>query len=150
MTVALNYPPPPPVIAQEQHQTKKALLSSLYDCPISPCDDVSEAAAAVLNLPPVLSLLPEKILPISLPQPAHPPLTTAARLPEIDSVSLSFYKALHYFRPITKNYASVPYMEAFNWDELQLPEDDEREWYSVAFRSKRKAGSDSARRFFFR
>ena len=38
-----------------------------------------------------------------------------------------------------------PYAEAFNWDELELPADEEREWYCVAFRSKRKEGSDSGR-----
>jgi len=51
------------------------------------------------------------------------------------------HKALHYFKPFP-NYGSVPYAEAFNWDDLELPEDEEREWYVVAFRSRRKNGSD--------
>ncbi|KAF9519213.1 hypothetical protein BS47DRAFT_1337441 [Hydnum rufescens UP504] len=37
----------------------------------------------------------------------------------------------------------TPFPEAFNWDELALPEDEAREWYCVVFRSRRKLGSDS-------
>ena len=49
------------------------------------------------------------------------------------------------FQPATDEYATVPYAEAFNWDEMLLPEGDEREWYCVAIRSKRKEGSDGGR-----
>jgi hypothetical protein len=69
-------------------------------------------------------------------------LTTETRLPYIDPVSLSLHRALHYFRPLNDKYASRAYGEAFNWDELRLPEDEEREWYCVAFRSRRKEGSN--------
>ncbi|KAF9000858.1 Carboxylesterase family-domain-containing protein [Cyathus striatus] len=64
------------------------------------------------------------------------------RLPDIDPASLSMHKALHLFKPITENYAGAPYQDAFNWPELTLPEDEERDWYCVVFRSKRKAGSN--------
>jgi hypothetical protein len=64
-------------------------------------------------------------------------------MPNIDPPSLSLHKALHHFAPTTSLYARDPYAESFNWSDLQLPEDEEREWYCVAFRSKRNPGSDS-------
>jgi hypothetical protein len=67
-------------------------------------------------------------------------------LPDIDGPSLALHKALHNFTPITEKYASVSYAEAFNWDDLDLPEEDEHEWYCVAFRSVRKPGSESGRK----
>ncbi|KAF8586705.1 hypothetical protein K439DRAFT_1386773 [Ramaria rubella] len=97
----------------------------------------------ILYLPPLLSSLPA-----SYPTPQletslhHPPLITETRLPDIDPASLSLHRALHYFRPIDDQYAARPYTSAFHWDQLQLPEEDEREWYCVAFRSLRKDGSD--------
>ncbi|KAF7311346.1 UPF0643 protein [Mycena kentingensis (nom. inval.)] len=95
----------------------------------------------VLYLPPLLSSLPRDVE--ELPRLGdNPPLVTETRLPDIDPCSLSLHKALHRFTPITADYASVPYTEAFNWDELSLPVDEEREWYCVVFRSRRKAGSD--------
>ena len=107
----------------------------------------------ILYLPPLLSSLPVGVIvpnyPTSSPAFASPsaprPLATDSRLPSIDQPSLSLHRALHHFRPVTEEYATVPYREAFNWDELELPEDEEREWYCVAFRSKRKEGSDGGR-----
>lgn len=64
-------------------------------------------------------------------------------MPDIDGPSLALHKALHNFTPITEKYASTSYAEAFNWDDLDLPEEDEHEWYCVAFRSIRKAGSQN-------
>ncbi|EJF65267.1 hypothetical protein DICSQDRAFT_177888 [Dichomitus squalens LYAD-421 SS1] len=104
----------------------------------------------ILYLPPLLSSLPVGVIvpnhPTSSPAFASPsaprPLATDSRLPSIDGPSLSLHRALHHFRPVTEDYATVPYHEAFNWNELELPEDEEREWYCVAFRSKRKEGSD--------
>lgn len=112
----------------------------------------------ILYLPPLLSSLPAGVVepnyPLSSPafySPSAPrPLATDSRLPSIDNASLSLHRALHHFRPVTEEYATVPYSEAFNWDELQLPEDDEREWYCVAFRSKRKDGSDGGREYILR
>ena len=95
----------------------------------------------VLYLPPLLSSLPEQLEPVPLDS-AQPPLVTETRLPDIDPASLSLHKALHKFAPKDADYAATPYAEAFNWTELSLPEDEEREWYCVVFRSKRKAGSD--------
>lgn len=96
----------------------------------------------VLYLPPLLSNLPERFPSEALPL-QNPPLVTDTRLPDIDPASLSLHKALHHFRPLNSSYASTDYGEAFNWSELVLPEGEEREWYAVVFRSKRKADSDS-------
>lgn len=63
--------------------------------------------------------------------------------PSLDASSLSLQKALLKFAPLFTAYADIPYAEAFNWSELSLPLSEEREWYCVAFRSKRRAGSDS-------
>lgn len=99
----------------------------------------------VLFLPPLLSSLPLGLSHTPAPSPDQPPLTTETHLPNIDPASLSLHKALHYFSPVNPYYATQPYEESFNWDSLKLPEDDEREWYIVAFKSKRRAGSDSGR-----
>jgi len=97
----------------------------------------------ILYLPPLISSLP-----CSFPNHTHTstdrvPKTTEARLPDIDAASLSLHRALHNFCPLTENYAATTYAEAFNWDELDLPEEDEHDWYCVAFRSIRKPGSES-------
>ncbi|KAJ7045507.1 hypothetical protein C8F04DRAFT_1065046 [Mycena alexandri] len=98
-------------------------------------------SAPVLYLPPLISSLPATFE--STPIPAeNPPLITQTRLPDIDPASLSLHKALHHFKPNDADYANTPYEEAFNWDQLTLPEHEEREWYCVVFRSKRKAGSN--------
>ncbi|EIN11983.1 hypothetical protein PUNSTDRAFT_111968 [Punctularia strigosozonata HHB-11173 SS5] len=87
----------------------------------------------ILYLPPLLSSLPSSSTLAS----------TATRLPSIDPASLSLHKALHSFCPVTSEYASVPYADAFNWSNLELDVELEREWYCVVFRSKRRAGSDA-------
>lgn len=96
--------------------------------------------STVLYLPPLLSSLPHELGVLTLEQQ---PMLSENRLPDIDPVSISLHKALHNFHPATPYYAETPYEEAFNWTELELPEDEEREWYCVAFRSKRLPGSDS-------
>ncbi|THH04389.1 hypothetical protein EW146_g10192, partial [Bondarzewia mesenterica] len=96
----------------------------------------------ILYLPPLLSSLPHSY-PAHLPATGKALKTTETRLPDIDPASLSLHKALHHFGPVTEKYASAPYVEAFNWDDLELPEDEEREWYCVAFRSIRKQGSEA-------
>lgn len=105
---------------------------------------LTSPSAPVLYLPPLLSSLPQNIAIPSIDSP-RPPLATDSRLPDIDTASLSLHKALHHFQPYTSDYATTPYAQAFNWAELQLPEEDEKEWYIVAFRSKRRAGSDGGR-----
>lgn len=100
----------------------------------------------ILYLPPLISSLPHtypKHLPAATPSAGKSPLATETRLPDIDPASLSLHKALHNFGPITDKYAEVSYADAFNWDELELSEDEEREWYCVAFRSIRKPGSEA-------
>jgi len=108
--------------------------------------DFSESKAQtspVLFLPPLLSSLPHGLSHIPAPSPDQPPLTTETHLPDIDPASLSLHKGLHYFSPVSPHYATQPYAESFNWNSLRLPEDEEREWYVVAFRSRRRPGSDS-------
>ncbi|KAH9048351.1 hypothetical protein EDB84DRAFT_265875 [Lactarius hengduanensis] len=97
----------------------------------------------ILYLPPLLSSLP-----CSFPSHSHAstdrvPKTTEARLPDINPASLSLHRALHNFCPLTDDYAATTYAEAFNWGELELPEEDEHDWYCVAFRSIRKPDSES-------
>lgn len=98
----------------------------------------------MLHLPPFLSLLPS--------HHSSPNLSTidvaytSSSLPTITPLSLSLHQALHRFRPITPNYAIVAYADSFNWSELKLENlteeqiAKEREWYIVAFRSKRRKG----------
>ncbi|KAK7045585.1 hypothetical protein VNI00_007417 [Paramarasmius palmivorus] len=103
--------------------------------------NLTQPTAPVLYLPPLLSSLPPHVPRLTVPS-ENPPLVTDTHLPDIDPASLSLHKALHHFRPLNDQYASTPYADAFNWHELTLPEDEERDWYCVVFRSKRKAGSD--------
>ncbi|CDO69370.1 hypothetical protein BN946_scf184961.g12 [Trametes cinnabarina] len=109
----------------------------------------SRSQSPILYLPPLLSSLPPGVVvpqPTGSPAFSSPsvprPLSTESRLPSIDKASLALHRALHHFRPLTEDYATTPYAEAFNWDELELPAEEEREWYCVVFRSKRKEGSD--------
>lgn len=114
--------------------------------PTFTAESLTKPRSIILYLPPLLSSLPQDISvsPISV---VRPPLVTETRLPNIDPASLSLHKALHHFGPLSEDYASLPYTEAFNWSDLELPEDEEREWYCVVFRSRRKKGSDSGRKF---
>ncbi|KAL5507104.1 hypothetical protein ACEPAH_6560 [Sanghuangporus vaninii] len=130
---------PPPYTERDPHVQPTFTAESLVH-PTQP----------ILYLPPLISSLPVHAQhpppsdsrfesPISRPPTV---LTTATRLPDIDPVSLSLHRALHYFRPLDEKYASRPYEQAFNWSELRLLEDEEREWYCVAFRSRRRQGSN--------
>jgi hypothetical protein len=109
--------------------------------PLFDSQSLCEPQIPVLYLPPLLSALPEG-LASHLVLSGKPPVVTETRLPDIDPASLSLHKALHHFTPVNSDYANTPYPEAFNWKELVLPEEDEREWYCVVFRSKRRVGSD--------
>ncbi|CEL61065.1 hypothetical protein RSOLAG1IB_04305 [Rhizoctonia solani AG-1 IB] len=129
-------------------------------------ESFNEPQEPVLFLPPLLSALPASLSSrakhhdrsklTELPKlPPHPDRLgpTATRLPDIDPASLSLHRALHFLKS-RKGFAKLPYDEVFNWDEIsaayhsdldKIPDGElEREWYVVAFRSKRKAGSDSA------
>lgn len=107
-------------------------------------------SSPILYLPPILSALPRELSHATSALPdGQTPLTTSSHLPSIDDASLALHRALHRFHPITSEYASIPYAAAFNWDELELPEDEEREWYCVVFRSRRKEGSNSGRKCLY-
>jgi len=111
--------------------------------PLFDSTNIAKPKATVLYLPPLLSSLPEGFtFPPIGPKDAQV-VVTETRLPDIDPPSLSLHKALHEFKPLSSEYASTLYTEAFNWSELLLPKEDEREWYCVVFRSKREAGSDA-------
>lgn len=116
--------------------------------------ETADPSRPILYLPPLLSKLPQKydkndeedqIPHDHLAEPG--PLQTETHLPSIDPVSLSLHRALHKFKPLDDKYAGTPYGVSFNWGQLELPEDEERDWYCVAFRSRRKPGSDSGRTF---
>jgi hypothetical protein len=126
-----------------------ANIRNPHDLPDFSTDEIKTPSIPILYLPPLLSLLPDGIAHDPVPSPLNAPLTTETRMPDIDPASLSLHKALHLFSPLGSEYARIPYAEGFNWADLQLSEAEEREWYCVAFRSRRKPGSDSAREFFF-
>lgn len=150
MTLTFAHPPHP---SQLQGNSQKILSlplkgSSLsdpsrdpHDVPTFDSTSLTEPKIPILYLPPLLSSLPSNISKSALQNPSLA-LVTETRLPDIDPASLSLHKALHRFRPLDAKYAATAYAEAFNWDELSLPEAEERDWYCVVFRSKRKAGSD--------
>ncbi|TRM69775.1 hypothetical protein BD626DRAFT_391523 [Schizophyllum amplum] len=144
MSPTFTAPPHPSVLARKNAAAGSLPLAgapSARDPHALPSFD-GEFSEPVLYLPPLLSSLPERYSTIIETPEGQAPLITETRLPDIDPASLSLHKALHRFRPFNRKYASLPYAEAFNWSELELPEDEEREWYCVAFRSRRKDGSD--------
>jgi hypothetical protein len=80
-------------------------------------------------LPPLLSLLPASTPPATpLVNDHYPVGYTTSRLPTVDAASIALHHALHSFKPTTPNYAYDDYAEAFNFSELRLPEEVEREW----------------------
>jgi hypothetical protein len=123
----------------------KAHSEMRTDPHVAPCITALETQP-ILYLPPLLSSLPPSHSHNPTPEDLGTPYTET-HLPDIDPVSLSLHKALHKFRPVDDKYASHPYPEAFNWEEVAqgMPEDEEREWYVVAFRSRRADGSDGTR-----
>ena len=136
------------VVDEPQNETQTLTATSQFSYPQSQFVFEANPTEPVLYLPPILSLLPVEYrqLTASLVENQTTgtltPLSTESHLPSIDKASLSLHLALHRFRAVTREYATVPYAEAFNWNEIELPEDDEHEWYCVAFNSKRRAGSD--------
>lgn len=99
------------------------------------------------SLPPLLSRLPPALLasPESVPIPITPLKAdftndgiteskfevgyTESHLPAIDTASLALHYALYKFRVLDlEHYATAPYEQAFNWKEIQLPLELEREW----------------------
>jgi len=91
-----------------------------------------------LFLAPLLSRLPfQAQQPPPKPVDVDRPTVgyTSSCLPTIDLVSWHLHNALHTFRPISKDYALIPFETAFNWSELQLPLEVEREWYLCQYDS---------------
>lgn len=137
-----------------QEQATEALAKPNHDPHVLPSFE-TRATSPILYLPPLLSSLPVGVghaqHPTTSPAFSSPsvprPLSTESRLPSIDPASLALHRALHHFRPTTEEYAKTPYPEAFNWNELELPLDEEREWYCVVFRSRRRDGSDGGRTY---
>jgi hypothetical protein len=100
----------------------------------------------VLYLPPLLSPLPTSLRytpSLSTQGKTLAELEFATRLPDIDPASLALHQVLHGFRPLGSDYSTTPYNHAFNWSEINLPEEVEREWYCVVFRSRRNKESSS-------
>jgi hypothetical protein len=156
-TITLTHPPQQADIGSYELPSSISLTSSPdpsttqrdpHSFPSFDEKSLTEPQEHVLYLPPLLSSLPERFPSEALPL-QNPPLVTETRLPDIDPASLSLHKALHHFKPLNSSYASTDYGEAFNWSELTLPEDEEREWYAVVFRSKRKVDSDSTCWFIY-
>jgi hypothetical protein len=108
--------------------------------------DPNPPTSPVLFLPPRLFTLSYDLPHTLEASPDQPPPPTSS---DLDPASLSLHRALHHFSPITPYYATQPYAESFNWASLVLPEDQEREWYAVVFKSKRRPGSDSGSAFKF-
>lgn len=107
----------------------------------------NEPAASVLYIPPLLSRLPPTptLGPTADPSSGLPDSSvswTDSHLPSIDPASARLHSALRHFRPVTNAYAFVPYAAAFNWGQLDLGPDAQREWYVVAFRSLRSPAAD--------
>ena len=139
-----------PSVAESSQPESQAVATTKRDPHALPTFE-RRSVSPILYLPPMLSSLPEGVThpgyplsPASTPG-APGPRSTESRLPTIDQASLALHHALHAFRPASGEYSRLPYADAFNWDELELPADEEREWYCVAFRSKRKEGSDGGR-----
>ncbi|BGP00101.1 hypothetical protein NBRC10513v2_004324 [Rhodotorula toruloides] len=131
-------------------RTINEIIQALRERPLPDLSSAQRVTAVepLLYLPPILSLLPPSLVEDS-PSPSTSSVVqyTNSRLPSIDPVTLAFHRALHAFRPLTPLYAVVPYAEAFNWSEITLEDDEEgtareaeREWYVVAFRSRRRRG----------
>lgn len=99
----------------------------------------------ILYLPPLLSPLPKAHQHTHESHiPSEEELSNFnTRLPDIDPASLVLHQALHHFAPRDDKYAKRRYDTAFNWDDLSLPLEVEREWYCVVFRSRRKPESSS-------
>lgn len=87
-------------------------------------------SADLLYLPPLLSLLPASTAYVNAlsADPTSAVGYTTSRLPTVDPASIALHHALHSFKPTTPHYAYADYAEAFNFSELSLPAEMEREW----------------------
>lgn len=101
--------------------------------------EYSARQQSTFYLPPLLSL---SLDALRLPEPAgsYRPYTTYQ--PDYSAATLALHRALHHFRSVTDNHSETPFEEAFNWDELYLPVDAEREWFATVTYSKAADGSN--------
>ncbi|KAM0789538.1 hypothetical protein ACM66B_000352 [Microbotryomycetes sp. NB124-2] len=130
-----------PNARQKRESSSKRRLTDRPDLRRTP-------SAELLYLPPLLSLLPTHSQHLSSGESDDdefkPKVSyTLSRLPDVDNASIALHRALHELRPLTSDYAHESYEEAFNWNELRMPLELEREWYIVAFRSTRAPDSPS-------
>lgn len=147
MSAALTYAAPSTPSLPDAETGPDSITPDPHLLPVFTPSDVISPLAPILYLPPLLSSPPRSLAyKLPLVDSLFQPLVTETRLPDIDPASLSLHKALHKFQPLTAKYAETPYEEAFNWSELSLPDEEEREWYCVVFRSKRKTDSNSERK----
>ncbi|KZP34485.1 hypothetical protein FIBSPDRAFT_923994 [Athelia psychrophila] len=141
MALTFTHPPHPSAALKDKPTPEVHIQTTERDPHNLPTFDANgEPTTPILYLPPLLSSLPHTIP--SWDVGSSSALSTETHLPDIDPASLSLHRALHRFRPVSDAYADLPYAEGFNWADLELPEEEEREWYIVAFRSKRRDGSD--------
>lgn len=152
-------PPELPAYVDRKAEAEQRALSTVEDAiaairaraGLTTVDSQSGGALAadpLLYLPPLLSRLPADTAPAPASVGKEATIDyTISHLPRIDSTSLALHRALHVFRPVTPLYAIAPYPSSFNWSDIVLEDDStgsirgqEREWYIVAFRSKRREG----------
>lgn len=112
-------------------------MTALASSPLLEPTSLQSILVTITRLPPLLSRLPTALLafpasppaPVSTSTAALPVGYTQSRLPSIDPSSLALHYALYKFQVTNlENYARLPYEEAFNWQDLLLPEELEREW----------------------
>ena len=86
----------------------------------------------------------------------YPDLANQLRLTDLSTPNQLFARALTILRPTRPDYATAPYLESFNWNEVfnllrSLSEQADHHWsgetsfYVVIFRSKLQAGIDRER-----
>ena len=112
-------------------------MTALVASPLSEPTSLQSILGTTTRLPPLLSRLPTALLaspsspptPVSASTAALPVGYTQSHLPSIDPSSLALHYALYKFQVTNlEKYARLPYEEAFNWKDLLLPEELEREW----------------------
>lgn len=145
-TIPHDHPPIPSTSSLHDYLPPATITSDLVNVSAhhrlpSTTDHIS--ATPILYLPPLLSPLPGHV-EHHTHSPSEEQLSSfSTHLPDIDPASLALHQALHHFRPKDTHYAAREYSDAFNWTELGLSEDVEREWYCVVFRSRRNKESES-------
>ena len=110
-----------------------ATAAALSQPPEQKPEPSAHPPAELTYLPPLLSRLPSALIVSSptLPRPVSPDVAvgyTTSHLPFIDPASLALHHALLRFRAVSSEYSNLPYEQAFNWPDLVIPPEIEREW----------------------